>query len=579
MKIRARSCGRGSKSFLPIAFVAIAATCASQLTRAQAKETSHDPLRGVAPEHHHLYATPADGGTEWKCLESGETIPFSAVNDDYCDCKDGSDEPGTSACPTSRFYCKNEGHLPAYLLSSRVNDGICDPECCDGSDETDGKVSCPDRCAKIGKEYRKRVAEQQNIQRAGAKIRAGYIAQVKKSLEATDLEVTKLEVEVQVAEEKEQRLKAALEIAEQADAGVIERKKASPLYATLRTHQNALAALQDRDALLKAEIQRLTALLDDLSSGYNPNYQDMAVKGVVMEYRKWRRGSGDAATEGAEGDAAAEEQNVKEDTEPVRLYELLYEGDWTQAVVRDLAQAETLGLMDDGAYAGSSESETGILFRIHEYLPDPVVPYFEAGVDTLLDLLTKANVISDVKRTRKSGDEAEPENVVAARAAYNTASSDLESKRSSLATKRGELNLNPEQWGRESEWKALDQKCISKNMGEYTYEFCFFGNTKQVPNKGGMSVGLGRFNRFEPVNTSLTVSDDAFFHRQMYDKGQRCWNGPERSSIVEFTCGTENELLDVFEAEKCIYKMKVSTPAICLPLEERHANAKPKDEL
>lgn len=49
------------------------------------------------------------------------------------------------------------------------------------------------------------------------------------------------------------------------------------------------------------------------------------------------------------------------------------------------------------------------VFRIHEYLPDPVVPYFEAGVDTLLDLLTKANVISDVKRTRKSGDESEPE--------------------------------------------------------------------------------------------------------------------------------------------------------------------------
>ena len=32
-----------------------------------------------------------------------EKIPFSQVNDNYCDCHDSTDEPGTSACPDSKY--------------------------------------------------------------------------------------------------------------------------------------------------------------------------------------------------------------------------------------------------------------------------------------------------------------------------------------------------------------------------------------------------------------------------------------------------------------------------------------------
>jgi hypothetical protein len=32
---------------------------------------------------------------------------------------------GTSACPGGKFYCRNAGHAPLFLFSSRVNDGIC----------------------------------------------------------------------------------------------------------------------------------------------------------------------------------------------------------------------------------------------------------------------------------------------------------------------------------------------------------------------------------------------------------------------------------------------------------------------
>ena len=73
----------------------------------------------------------------FKCRFSGEEISSSSINDDFCDCKDGSDEPGTSACShiiildsyeSTRdrgFYCENKGFRPQYIANSFVNDGIC----------------------------------------------------------------------------------------------------------------------------------------------------------------------------------------------------------------------------------------------------------------------------------------------------------------------------------------------------------------------------------------------------------------------------------------------------------------------
>ncbi|CAM9186367.1 unnamed protein product, partial [Laminaria digitata] len=70
------------------------------------------------------------------CGGSASVVSWEMVNDDFCDCKDGSDEPGTSACSNGVFECANRGHRPVRMPSSRVGDGVCD--CCDGSDEPAG---------------------------------------------------------------------------------------------------------------------------------------------------------------------------------------------------------------------------------------------------------------------------------------------------------------------------------------------------------------------------------------------------------------------------------------------------------
>ncbi|CAI9089275.1 OLC1v1023823C2 [Oldenlandia corymbosa var. corymbosa] len=83
-----------------------------------------------------------------KCRDGSKSFTRDRINDDFCDCPDGTDEPGTSACPGGRFYCKNLGSRPRFLFSSRINDHTCD--CCDGSDEYDGIVICPNTCVMGG---------------------------------------------------------------------------------------------------------------------------------------------------------------------------------------------------------------------------------------------------------------------------------------------------------------------------------------------------------------------------------------------------------------------------------------------
>ncbi|GJQ08321.1 hypothetical protein GpartN1_g112.t1 [Galdieria partita] len=103
-------------------------------------------VRGVNPKQMRLYEN-KEGF--FHCLNSSQKVPYSSLNDDFCDCDDGTDEPGTAACDGSTFYCENIGFVPMNIPSSQVNDGICD--CCDGSDEWLGYVECPNRCVQIGK--------------------------------------------------------------------------------------------------------------------------------------------------------------------------------------------------------------------------------------------------------------------------------------------------------------------------------------------------------------------------------------------------------------------------------------------
>eukprot|EP00088_Acartia_fossae_P026713 TRINITY_DN27514_c0_g1_i1.p1 TRINITY_DN27514_c0_g1~~TRINITY_DN27514_c0_g1_i1.p1 ORF type:complete len:200 (+),score=20.22 TRINITY_DN27514_c0_g1_i1:75-674(+) len=90
-------------------------------------------ILGVGESQQYKYLPTEDG--KFKCLNVDVFIEFERLNDDYCDCSDGSDEPSTSACATGTFQCRRGD---TAIPSSRVNDGVCD--CCDGGDEYLGQI-------------------------------------------------------------------------------------------------------------------------------------------------------------------------------------------------------------------------------------------------------------------------------------------------------------------------------------------------------------------------------------------------------------------------------------------------------
>lgn len=64
----------------------------------------------------------------------------------------------------------------------------------------------------------------------------------------------------------------------------------------------------------------------------------------------------------------------------------------------------------------------------------------------------------------------------------------------------------------------------------------------------------------------------------MFENGQHCWNGPARQTTVIMACAEKDEIWKVVEAEKCMYKMEVGTPAVCTDNIGKAAQ-KEKDEL
>ena len=164
---------------------------------------------------------------------AGAAIPLSWVDDDFCDCADGSDETATAACasisPPPRFACARwidgVGGLSTArsIPASRVGDGVCD--CCDGSDEAAGATVCPDRCAALRVELEAKLAKRRALLARGLAARTLQLAEVSSMRQRWRADVAALQLRVDEAIVAEIRAKAARDAAV-AEESAMKRQRA-----------------------------------------------------------------------------------------------------------------------------------------------------------------------------------------------------------------------------------------------------------------------------------------------------------------------------------------------------------------
>lgn len=420
-----------------------------------------------------------------------------------------------------------------------------DPECCDGSDETDGKIVCPNICDQVRKQHESDKAQYKRIHDAGLRIRTKYVHEVHQQRAHHLAELSQLQSVIGQLEKEEAQLRQQLEEAQQAADAIEAQKRQSgtwhtdtALYADIEQRNNAIRSLKGAMENAMSEMRVLAAALSSVQDDDSD-----AAKAAWQSYVAW----------------LGEHQDGRPMSLDDRIADIL---DWAPPLqeLADMADKDILTVMDGVPALGQVGHVQSLLTHLPSYLPDALVPVYRGLMNAIVKLLVRFDIVAPTSlRSSWQGQSVE-----SARAAHETSARRLEEARADVKLHEQEAVIDIKKHGRDGEFKPLQGKCIKKDMGSYTYEMCFGQSAYQISNNDGARFNLGHFAHFD-IDNKYDSQDDRHYLSMVYDRGQVCWNGPPRSAHVSLECGEDDALLHVFEAEKCIYSFRVATPVACLP--------------
>jgi len=523
-----------------------------------------------------LYNPAAD----FNCFDGSGTIPFIQVNDDYCDCDDGSDEPGTSACPEGKFYCENKGHKSLIVPSSRVNDGICD--CCDGSDEWEAGTLCQNTCMEAGRAAREAAAAKAKVALEGFNLKQSMAEEGRRVYDEKSVEIiekekrqaaleAEREVRKQAKEQAEGPEKEALDfyrqLEEEENRKKEEEEQRKKDYEAEETFFNLDAdhdgSLTVAELMLRPELdtnkdgavseEEAKFFLSDKDSfdleSFKQGGHDL-LKPYLDLHQEAAANAEDEVTEAPEQTNDIPEPQTEQVTPPP---EVIYNERGEKIEKYDQGEEEEYHPEYDDEDKDDEEDDYEDQRDEEENQDDmedeeEKAPEEEAQEEPKYDAATQA-LIDTANNARKAYDDADRE---------------LRDIKREILNAKKVMELD---YGENHEFGPLHGQCFEYTDNEYTYKMCAFDYCSQRGKHGGSETRLGNWE-----NWAGPEGDK--YSNMKFAGGQGCWNGPARSSLIHVECGTINQLTAVSEPNRCEYEMKFTTPAAC-----RKPDPVPHDEL
>ncbi|XP_023321352.1 glucosidase 2 subunit beta [Eurytemora carolleeae] len=505
--------------------------------------------RGVRVELASFY-NPAD---EFSCLDGSGTIPFIQVNDDYCDCDDGSDEPGTSACPNGKFYCDNKGHNPLLIPSSRVNDGICD--CCDGSDEWEAGSACEDTCLELGRAAREEAEAQAKIALQGFRIKQdmineGKVLQDERAGKVADKEMMKLQLESQkeaVRLEKEAAEapeKEALDFYRQLEEEENKKKEEEDKKKKDEEAEQYFLALDlDKDGYIsRVELQTRTGLDTNKDGEVSEDEVNFFLAGHEQFDLEIFKTTGftllkpylDLEQQNSEPESASNTES-SDDTESVSVPTPEDPQVYDPWRANQAKEEEGIEAGED-EYDDDEDDKDDVDYDISDSPPADSSTH-KPQVEDKYDEKTRG-LIAAAEEIRKKYQDVERQ--------LNDIDRDIKNIK----------EVMEKDFGYENEFVVLSGQCFEYTDNEYVYKMCPFDSASQRSKNGGGETRLGSWGEW-------LGSQENRYTQMKFTGGAQCWNGPQRSATIILHCGTENQLTAVSEPNRCEYEMHFVTPAAC----------------
>lgn len=492
-------------------------------------------------------------GETFVCDGGAVSLDFSRVNDDYCDCADGADEPGTSACSSGSFHCRNRGHQPVNVPSSRVGDGICD--CCDGSDErAAGGAACANTCAGAGASRRDELRREVSEHRAGLRKKAALVdaapAERKRWMEKRD----KLTRDAAAASAKAEAARAA------ADAASAEHERAKEEAKAFEAPPETLedvpedvpaetAVAEDRlpeDVAADGDVENPA---DPADPAFGDETDEERGERIARQWIKTDRESGEGSGSAESASASTTKTSgltlVDVDDDPDRDGSVDYGGFDDSSGFASPAGPTALEPEDAPEDARDGKKKSSSSFSLRSWFGGGKK---RSGSDLIAD--GKSRVV-DTPEARKARARLAKASAAASSAAEAATSAEarLDETRKSLDDVAADLKRFV---GARAEFQHMLGQCYTAQVDKYEYIVCPFAESKQDGTR------LGRMRPLEP-----SENDDDSIDQFRFEEGETCWNGPSRSMTVSLACGASPRLFAVTEPSRCEYAAVLATPAVC----------------